>query len=628
MPIGHSPLKYLALRSATFLVDCIGPLSLIYSSFYLYNLFVHFNTPACHSPQHGLPLRPAATSTVSMYPASLYSSIATSLDSRNLVLLLYVYVLPIYMLLEAAFFIRFRYFLNKFDAPKHAPRMSLRQVSTAIDFVLSVAHVGVPLRIAACPNEQILHRASPPSQHSRLPALKLLFARIMNENDTPDQFRAMVAGWFFWKDDQMCQLQSSEIKYIGTDNLRDWLAWAFFSLPSIPDPDDTIEGVPSCALLNDMVSVIEQRMDVRLEQPSNPAIGTVKLNFNEIEAFSKPLLVYACVFVLESLAFMFFRYCGFVRFIKNETASPQPESAEPCVPYWLYAPQNPQQGLSPIVFIHGIGGGLFCYTQLIYKIMSSNFERPMFLVELPFVSMRLVDRAPTMLHAVSEIEEMLTAHGFKSANFVGHSLGTQYCSWIVKHSKMVDTVVLIDPICFKCFHPSLAFNFIYRVPGKNTEQKANEFLMHWLASRELYTSHYISRNFHWFDTVLFPDDLPKGESTHVILSGKDNLIDAKSVHKYLTSHDVNTTTFWDLDHAEFALRPSVQDSIAAIVNQTSQHGDLIWARRYRKLLPETKPLKDGLAANALAVDAAAAVAPTLSKKKSFDARWRRRKIRK
>jgi hypothetical protein len=42
-------------------------------------------------------------------------------------------------------------------------------------------------------------------------------------------------------------------------------------------------------------------------------------------------------------------------------------------------------------FIHGIGGGLFCYIYFIYELMRANARRAIFLIELPHVSMRLVE---------------------------------------------------------------------------------------------------------------------------------------------------------------------------------------------------------------------------------------------
>jgi hypothetical protein len=68
-------------------------------------------------------------------------------------------------------------------------------------------------------------------------------------------------------------------------------------------------------------------------------------------------------------------------------------------------------------------------------------------------------------------------------------------------------------------------DFVYRHPGRNVSAKANEYLMHWLVSRELFISQYISRrefivgyylsidakmlDFCWHRNVIWPDRLPE-----------------------------------------------------------------------------------------------------------------------
>ena len=51
-------------------------------------------------------------------------------------------------------------------------------------------------------------------------------------------------------------------------------------------------------------------------------------------------------------------------------------------------------------------------------------DREIFIVELPYVSMRIVEDVPTMLETTSELCDMLAVHGHASAVFLGHSLGT------------------------------------------------------------------------------------------------------------------------------------------------------------------------------------------------------------
>jgi len=52
---------------------------------------------------------------------------------------------------------------------------------------------------------------------------------------------------------------------------------------------------------------------------------------------------------------------------------------------------------SPLVFIHGIGCGLGPYLGLVYSLVNEISQREVFLIELPHISMRIVENAPDMV---------------------------------------------------------------------------------------------------------------------------------------------------------------------------------------------------------------------------------------
>src|SRR3954451_20248527 len=54
-------------------------------------------------------------------------------------------------------------------------------------------------------------------------------------------------------------------------------------------------------------------------------------------------------------------------------------------------------GKSAIVLIPGISDGLWCYVLLIRQLLRQEEDREIFIVELPYVSMRIVEDVPTML---------------------------------------------------------------------------------------------------------------------------------------------------------------------------------------------------------------------------------------
>ncbi|KAJ3204721.1 hypothetical protein HDU67_009348, partial [Dinochytrium kinnereticum] len=253
---------------------------------------------------------------------------------------------------------------------------------------------------------------------------------------------------------------------------------------------------------------MEQTHRIRFQPGRNPAIRPVRLNFNKVEAYPKPLILYFTVYLLESLGGVVLRVLGFDKYHSREERFIGRRSGTevPDITYWARFPRGAGGGLGgrggememeeeafvhmfdevdpfsisqggrrgggvtsaasaggvkreplPIVFFHGIGGGLFSYLGFIYRVLVENRQRAFFLVELPYVSMRLVDHVPSMQQTVAEVEDMLDHHGFSKAFFIGHSLGTAVTAWMMNNSKVVAGSVLLDPIVFKTYHPSLAY---------------------------------------------------------------------------------------------------------------------------------------------------------------------------
>jgi hypothetical protein len=92
---------------------------------------------------------------------------------------------------------------------------------------------------------------------------------------------------------------------------------------------------------------------------------------------------------------------------------------------------------------------------------------------------------------------------------------------------MVGSTVLIDPVCFLLFLPDVAYNFVYRKPKTIITR-----LINLLASRELYTANALFRHFWWYCNVLWFDEI--NCPALVVLSGKDDIVNAEKVYDYLT----------------------------------------------------------------------------------------------
>jgi hypothetical protein len=81
---------------------------------------------------------------------------------------------------------------------------------------------------------------------------------------------------------------------------------------------------------------------------------SVKLNYNEVEAYPKPLAFYLCIYMLESLAGLFLRVLGFDKYSQGEARFTGRTAENPATTYWCYIPEsstaldgNENPGLKP-----------------------------------------------------------------------------------------------------------------------------------------------------------------------------------------------------------------------------------------------------------------------------------------
>ncbi|GBC48764.2 alpha/beta hydrolase protein [Rhizophagus irregularis DAOM 181602=DAOM 197198] len=387
---------------------------------------------------------------------------------------------------------------------------------------------------------------------------------------TVDKFETWLEGWF--------NTGSKKAKFdqILRGNIEEWLAWSFFA-SRIEDVRQNTEYLNE---LYEAISFIENEKKVKFPEGYNPDVRCIRLTLDPVKAIPRPFVFYIVIFLFNYVTFVILKLFGFEHYGLNESilngywsstlefdiqeeTSKLPPSR---ISYWYYNPgdtatkKKNYQKQQPIVFIHGVGCGLWVYGNFLKKLYKLN--RPIFLVELPHVSMRMVEDVPTMEETVREIEEMLMSKGFSKATFVAHSLGTAVCAWIIKESrKCVSGCVLIDPICFLLHYPDIAYNFVYRTP-----LAANEHATYLFASRELYISYYFFRHFHWYQSALYVSPrnmLPT--NTYIYLSEYDNIVPSSEIYKYLLKNNISVHMMRGLDHSSFLFRPDWEDRIISDV---------------------------------------------------------------
>ncbi|CAM0139200.1 unnamed protein product [Umbelopsis sp. WA50703] len=430
-------------------------------------------------------------------------------------------------------------------------------------------------------SRRILQRASDPIHISKSERAALFWNCVHTIDDVKEWF----CGWFYIEDGNNTRPTFEQIK-LG--NVQTWFAWAFWSKPL-----HQVKSKPSWANeLDWMVSTAESHFGVTFEEGISPNVKCIRLNLDPVNAIHRPFIFYTIIYLATQVVHLVLRYHGFSRCNLPYSVSwgsifgfdplsmwksiwhDATDTLSKKVVYWHRPSSAKNANQTPIVFIHGIGGMLF-YTNFIGRLVA--LDRPMFCVELPYVSMHQIDTVPTTSETVSEISQMLSEHGYSKAVFVGHSLGTAVSSWMMQQSpKRVAGVVMVDPIVFLLHFHSIAYNFVHRAP-----KRLMEHVVYYFASRELHISHYISRHFQWFQTAHFvqpaSSSRPPSPSSRryakaaspamsIFLSENDNLVDSTRVHKYLLENGVDSQIMPNIDHAGFLLKPSW---LTKIVDQVS-----------------------------------------------------------
>jgi len=125
----------------------------------------------------------------------------------------------------------------------------------------------------------------------------------------------------------------------------------------------------------------------------------------------------------------------------------------------------------------------------------------------------------------STLSAMLSSHGFAMADFVGHSYGTSWLSYMAKIApEFVGTLVFVDPICFCLHHSHLTRQFIY--------QRANPGDVSYLIRTDLMVHFTLQRAFPWSRISLFVEEL-EGLNTAVFLSEEDCLVPSDKISTYI-----------------------------------------------------------------------------------------------
>ena len=206
----------------------------------------------------------------------------------------------------------------------------------------------------------------------------------------------------------------------------------------------------------------------------------------------------------------------------------------------------------PVLFIHGIGIGLYPYVNFLAQLNREDTSPPdhhftaqqgtkpvdgdvgVIAIEIMPISFRITHAMPGKEQLVEEIRAILAKHGWEKVVLVSHSYGSIISTHLLQHelaSKLVGPTVLVDPVSILLHLPDVAYNFTSRKP-----RRANEHQLYYFASMDMGVAHTLARNFFWNECILWKEDIANKDVT-VVASGTDLIVDTQALGRYLMETD-------------------------------------------------------------------------------------------
>lgn len=327
---------------------------------------------------------------------------------------------------------------------------------------------------------------------------------------------------------------------IKRENVKEFLLWAFFNRGGPPGEDDEE--------LEEYVSLMERQWGERI----HPGRGTAKclrLTLDGVNMMHRSLIWYFCVGFVDSLTYFRLLYLGFhfhrtrvkslfLNFpFRMQALTTSYTSPVKYTTYW-HRPHTSKIRL-PIVFIHGIGIGLYPYAEFLKELncisdLSGDPDDQVGIIALEImpISFRICHAPLDKDTLIAEINTILNHHGFDKFVLVSHSYGTFISTHLLKSptiSPKIAATVLVDPVSILLHLPDVAYNFTRRKP-----QRANEWLLYYFASMDMGVSRALSRHFFWSECALWKRNI-EGKDVTVSFASRDLIVDTEIRGRYLMS---------------------------------------------------------------------------------------------
>ena len=222
------------------------------------------------------------------------------------------------------------------------------------------------------------------------------------------------------------------------------------------------------------------------------------------------------------------------------------------------------------MFFHGVGG-IFSYLPIVDGLLATN--RPVVVVEMPYVSLHIAPEVPTIQEHISAVEQILKENNWEKAFIMGHSFGTNVMSWIVQGiPQRVAGAVFLDPVCFMLHLKDVTRNWFFEEVTDEQRKIKNQDVLG-IVKTELFTANAIQRQLNWFRNVLWAHEVQeRGVNAYVVVSDKDKIVPSLAVVQHISKHkqDMTAQKITNLLEVELLL--------------DAGHGDLVFNKEKRNYI--------------------------------------------
>lgn len=368
-----------------------------------------------------------------------------------------------------------------------------------------------------------------------------LFEKCNAEISDPGRY---ISKWFLGADPEK----------VKRENVVEFILWAFFNRggPAGEDEDEVEE----------YIQIHEKSMGRKFERGRGD-VKSLRLTLDSIEMLHRSLVWYFCVGFVDFLTYVNLSFQGFrhhraplttlaALFPPRPIALTTPYVSPVKTSYW-HRPHKSKTHL-PILFLHGIGIGLYPYTNFLCEInegLPRDEEIGVIALEILPISFRLSPAPLSSSELCKEISTILEHHGYSQVVLAAHSYGSVIATHLLSspHSKdKIADLLLIDPVSILLHLPDVAYNFVRRKP-----HTAAEWQLWYFASMDMGVARALGRHFFWSENVVWKEDLGLDHRrVTVSLAGRDLIVDTEAVGRYLATGESKSGEETDVedDHSD------------------------------------------------------------------------------